>query len=73
MVTALGYAYPWDLDGDPAAADRIRAVGVDAVALAAVYHTTRAATPLHPARRVFEAAHAACYVPCAPRCGRAAV
>jgi hypothetical protein len=63
MVTSIGYAYPWDLDGDPQAAGRVRATGVDAVALAATYHATRAATPLHPTRRLIEAAHAACYLP----------
>ncbi|GIH66536.1 hypothetical protein [Microbispora siamensis] len=57
------YAYPWDIVGDPGAAARLKALGVDAVALAASYHTTRAATPAHPAHRLVEARHAACYVP----------
>ena len=60
MVSAVGYAYPWDFDGDPAAVER--AAGLDAVAVAAAYHTTRAAGPLHPSRRLVDAAHAACYV-----------
>ncbi|GII33266.1 hypothetical protein [Planotetraspora mira] len=57
------YAYPWDLVGDDAAAGRLKALGADAVALAASYHTTRAATPLHPAHRLVDALHSACYVP----------
>ncbi|MGH3715778.1 MAG: hypothetical protein ACRDT4_20320 [Micromonosporaceae bacterium] len=62
MSTAIGYAYPWDFD-DPAAADRAVALGVDAVAVAASYHSTRAATPLHPTRRTLVAPHAAFYLP----------
>ncbi len=62
MVTAVGYAYPWDLD-DPAAADRAAGLGLDAVAVAASYHSTRAATPLHPTRRTVVARHAAFYLP----------
>ncbi|WP_405144128.1 hypothetical protein OG589_40860 [Sphaerisporangium sp. NBC_01403] len=57
------YAYPWDLVGDARAAGRLKALGADSVALAASYHTTRAATPLHPAHRLVDARHAACYVP----------
>ncbi|MBO3746546.1 hypothetical protein J5X84_10760 [Streptosporangiaceae bacterium NEAU-GS5] len=57
------YAYPWDVDGDPAAAERLRSLGADAVALAASYHTTRAATPQHPAHRLVDARHAAFYLP----------
>jgi hypothetical protein len=59
---SVGYAYPWDYIGDPAAAFRAATLGLDAVAVAASYHATRAATPLHPDRRIFEAEHAACYV-----------
>jgi hypothetical protein len=33
------------------------------VAVAASYHATRAATPLHPEHRIHDAEHAACYVP----------
>lgn len=66
MVTATGYAYPWDLAGDPAAAGRARELGVDTVAVAANYHSTRAATPLHPRHRLVDAEHAACYVPIRP-------
>lgn len=46
------YLYPWDVDGDPAAADRIAGLGVGEVSLAAVYHAVRAVTPFHPAHRV---------------------
>ncbi|MEU1804413.1 hypothetical protein [Streptomyces sp. NPDC019937] len=63
MVTATAYLYPWDVVGDPAAPERIAALGVDAVALAAAYHSVRAATPFHPAHRVVEAHHAALYLP----------
>ncbi|MGR4878217.1 hypothetical protein ACIPUC_02110 [Streptomyces sp. LARHCF249] len=66
MVTATGYAYPWDFADDPAAVDRAREVGVERVAVAANYHSTRAATPLHPRRRLVDAAHAACYLPIRP-------
>ena len=61
MVTSVGYAYPWD------DLDDIDQVGVDAVAVAAAYHSTRAATPRHPSRRMVTAAHAALYLPVRPR------
>jgi hypothetical protein len=60
---SVGYAYPWDYIGDPAAASRAATLGLDAVAVAASYHATRAATPLHPGHRIFEAEHGACYAP----------
>jgi hypothetical protein len=63
VTRAVGYAYPWDFAGDPAAADRAAALGLDAVAVAAAYHAVRAASPLHPGRRLVDARHAACYVP----------
>ena len=62
-MRAVGYAYPWDFTGDRAAAARAGELGVDGVAVAASYHPTRAATPLHPDHRIFHASHAACYVP----------
>ncbi|WP_200926649.1 hypothetical protein [Sphaerimonospora mesophila] len=62
-MTDVVYAYPWDIVGDPRAPARLRSLGVDSVALAATYHATRAATPLHPAHRLVDARHAACYVP----------
>lgn len=60
---AVGYAYPWDFLDDPAAADRVAGLGLAAVAVAANYHTVRAATPLHPHRAMMRAEHAACYLP----------
>ncbi|MFI5627194.1 hypothetical protein ACIA03_27300 [Nocardioides sp. NPDC051685] len=62
-VPVVGYAYPWDVIGDPEFADRARGLGVTKVALAAAYHTTRAATPLHPEHRIVEARSAALYRP----------
>lgn len=59
----IAYAYPWDVVGDPSAAARIADLGVDAVALAASYHSTRADTPFHPAHRVLDAPHSAFYLP----------
>jgi len=49
------YAYPWDVNDDPAAAERIASLGAGSVVLAASYHSVRAATPLHPKHRVVEA------------------
>jgi hypothetical protein len=46
------YLYPWDVDGDPAAADRIASLGVREVSLAAAYHAVRAVTPFHPDQRI---------------------
>ena len=40
-----GYSYPWDVADDPGFADRAKEIGVDEVAIAASYHSTRAATP----------------------------
>jgi hypothetical protein len=66
MVTASGHAYPWDVLGDPDFAARVRRAGLDTVTLAASYHSTRAATPLHPARRTVDARYAALYRPIRP-------
>jgi hypothetical protein len=44
--------YPWDVDGDPAAADRIAGLGLSEVTLAAAYHSVRALTPHHPRHRI---------------------
>lgn len=65
-MRCVGYAYPWDYSGDRAAAARAGELGLDAVTVAASYHPTRAATPLHPDHRIFEAPHAACFVPVRP-------
>ncbi|WP_154814781.1 hypothetical protein [Actinophytocola xinjiangensis] len=61
MIT--GHAYPWDVLGDPSFAGRAIAAGVSAVALAAAYHSTRAATPLHPDHQLVHARYAALYRP----------
>jgi hypothetical protein len=63
LKRVVGYSYTWDFVDDPAAAPRAAGLGLDAVVLAASYHATRAGTPLHPDRRIFEAETAACYVP----------
>ncbi len=63
LKRAVGYAYPWDFAGDPDAAARVAALGLDTIAVAANYHVTRAATPLHPMHRILHAEKAACYVP----------
>ena len=46
------YLYPWDVNGDPAAADRIAGLGLTEVTLAAAYHAVRAVTPFHPEHRI---------------------
>ncbi len=53
--------YPWDVAGDPAAAERVAGLGADRVALAAAYHTVRALSPRHPRRKVVTATHSAVY------------
>jgi hypothetical protein len=58
-----GYLYPWDVIGDPAAADLVAGLGLDHVVLAAVYHGTRALTPRHPRQRVVVADRTAAYFP----------
>jgi hypothetical protein len=63
MVSVAGHAYPWDVLDDPEFPARVRRAGLDTVVLAASYHSTRAATPLHPARRTVDARHAALYRP----------
>jgi hypothetical protein len=65
-VRTAAYSYPWDLNGDEAAPDRLVELGVDAVVLAAAYHSVRAATPRHPDHRVVTAESAALYVPVRP-------
>ncbi|MGW2142847.1 hypothetical protein ACWCOT_00965 [Nonomuraea bangladeshensis] len=62
----IAYVYPWDVVGDPSAPDRLAALGVDAIALAASYHSTRAATPYHPSHRVLDAPYPAFYLPVRP-------
>lgn len=60
METAA-YLYPWDVLGDPKAADVVAGLGLDHVVLAAVYHGTRAITPRHPQHRIVVAEHTAAY------------
>lgn len=62
------FLYPWDVVGDPGAAARVAELGVAQVTLAAAYHSTRALTPRHPARRIVTAEHAAVLYP--PDAGR---
>jgi hypothetical protein len=59
-----GHAYPWDVLGDPGFAGR--AEGVTTVALAAAYHSVRAATPRHPKHQLVTASYAALYRPVRP-------
>jgi hypothetical protein len=68
MVTApkgrvSGHAYPWDVLEDSSFPSRVRDHGLDTVTLAAAYHSTRAATPLHPRHQVVTADYAALYRP----------
>jgi hypothetical protein len=63
----VAYVYPWDVVGDPSAPARLAELGVDTIALAASYHSTRAATPYHPAHRVLDIPHAAFYLPIRPK------
>jgi hypothetical protein len=51
-VAVAAYLYPWDVNGDPAAAGRIAALGVTEVSLAAAYHAVRAITPFHPGHQI---------------------
>ncbi|MFF9409648.1 hypothetical protein ACF1B0_29620 [Streptomyces anandii] len=62
-MRASAFLYPWDVDGDPAAPDRIAALGVRQVTLASAYHSTRALTPRHPRHRIVTAGHAAVLYP----------
>ena len=55
-----GHAYPWDVLGDPGFVDRVPGE-VSTVALAAAYHSVRAATPLHPNHQLVNASYAAFY------------
>ncbi|GGV47152.1 hypothetical protein [Streptomyces spectabilis] len=62
-MKAAAFLYPWDVVGDPGAADRVAALGVRQVTLASAYHSTRALTPRHPRHRVVTAEHAAVLYP----------
>jgi len=60
---AGAYLYPWDVDGDPAAADRVAGLGLAGVSLAAAYHSVRAVTPFHPEHRIVTRDAAVYYQP----------
>ncbi|WP_105975126.1 hypothetical protein [Streptomyces geranii] len=62
-MKASAFVYPWDVNGDPDAAGRIAALGVEQVTLASAYHSTRALTPRHPRHRIVTAEHAAVLYP----------
>jgi hypothetical protein len=62
----VAYIYPWDIVGDPSAPARLAELGVETIALAASYHSTRAVTPYHPAHRVLDVPHSAFYLPIRP-------
>ncbi|OEV06145.1 hypothetical protein AN218_31105, partial [Streptomyces nanshensis] len=62
-MRAGAFLYPWDVVGDPAAPERIAALGVRQVTLASAYHSVRALTPRHPRHRVVTAPHAAVLYP----------
>jgi hypothetical protein len=63
VTSFAAYLYPWDVDGDPAAADRIADLGITEVSLAAAYHDVRAVAPFHPAHRIVTRAAAVYYQP----------
>ncbi|GLW71512.1 hypothetical protein Kpho02_38110 [Kitasatospora phosalacinea] len=62
-MRASAFLYPWDVTGDPAAPDLLAGLGLHGATLAAAYHSTRALTPRHPARRIVTAPHFAAYYP----------
>jgi hypothetical protein len=63
QVRIGAYLYPWDVDGDPAAADRIAGLGLTEITLAAAYHAVRAVTPFHPRHRIVTRDAAVYYQP----------
>ncbi|MFJ8947801.1 hypothetical protein ACIRG4_31910 [Streptomyces sp. NPDC102395] len=65
-MRASTFVYPWDVNGDPEAPERIAALGVRQATLAAAYHSTRALTPRHPRHRIVTAEHAAVLYPTDP-------
>ncbi|WP_159623000.1 hypothetical protein [Ruania rhizosphaerae] len=65
-MTTTFCAYPWDILDDPGVFDRVRRAGATGVAIAAAYHSVRAATPLHPGHMVIDAAESALYIDRAP-------
>lgn len=67
MTPSAVYLYPWDVDGDPAAAKRMADLGVQEVVLAAAYHSVRAVTPFHPRHRIVTRDAAVYYRPARDR------
>jgi hypothetical protein len=61
-MKVVGYAYPWDA-AEPGFVERVSAAGIDEVAVATSYHSTRAATPWSTTSSAVHAAHAALYRP----------
>ena len=61
-MKVVGYAYPWDV-AEPGFMDRVRSAGIDEVAVATSYHSTRAATPWSTTSTAVDASHAALYRP----------
>ncbi|HEX4252653.1 MAG TPA: hypothetical protein VH008_32625 [Pseudonocardia sp.] len=62
-MRVTGYSYPWDVLDAPGFVDRAGQLGVDEVAVAVSYHSTRAATPYSPGTTSVLAQHAALYRP----------
>ena len=62
-MRVTGYSYPWDVLDAPGFVDRAGQLGVDEVAVAVSYHSTRAATPYTPGSTSVPARHAALYRP----------
>ena len=62
-MKASAFVYPWDVNGDPKAAEFIAGLGVRQATLASAYHSTRALTPRHPHHRIVTAEHAAVLYP----------
>ncbi|MFS8204501.1 hypothetical protein ACLVWQ_38240 [Streptomyces sp. CWNU-52B] len=65
-MKASAFVYPWDVNGDPGAAERVAGLGVRQATLASAYHSTRALTPRHPRHRIVTASHAAVLYPADP-------
>lgn len=62
-MKVTGYAYPWNVVEEPGFAERTAGLGIDEVAVAVAYHSTRAATPWSRVRTTVAARHAALYRP----------
>jgi hypothetical protein len=63
------WAYPWDVLEDPLWADAVREAGLDALCVAASYHSVRALAPRLPGRRVVQASSGTYFAAAAPRYG----